>query len=191
MKWHSLCWIIAGVAGSCSPRQPHHLPDSAYYQQQEAAVLAAVSGQIMTHQFSFAPTTKKDTIDIYGFLAFPTRLQKQEISRVMRDHNLTAEFVELLHDTINGSQAHRSVSNLPISKLEKSVAFTPRYISSSREAHPTYRLSRVVFNQDFTKAYFQLTWEDPAGGVKQYVLCQREGSKWTIKALDLWNSFKI
>ncbi|RYU80730.1 hypothetical protein [Hymenobacter persicinus] len=191
MKLLYLCGLFTLAFSSCSQPPPYHLPDSTYYRQQEATVLTAVSGQVMTHQFFIAPSTKSDTIGIYDSLAFPSRLKEQEISRVMRDHNLPAEFAELLRDTVNWHQARHPIANLPISQFGKTVSFTPKYISSHREAYPIYRLSRAVFNPDFTKAYFQLTWEDPGGGVKQYILCRKENGRWIVKAVDRWNSFKI
>jgi len=197
MKSH-LPWILPLVFGGCSQQQTYHQPDSTYYLQQETAVLEAVSGDVMTHQFFVIPITKSNRISVYDSLAFPNRLQEGEVSRVMHDHQLAAAFLDVLRDTVNRSQSRRPVANLPISKLEKAVAFTPIYIPTQQvyiptqqEAYPSYRLSRVVFNPDFTKAYFQLTWEDTGGGVRQYVICQHEGSQWLVKALDNWNSFKI
>lgn len=190
MKSH-LAWILPLVFGCCSQQQTYHQPDSTYYLQQETAVLEAVSGKVMTHQFFVIPITKSNRISVYDSLAFPNRLQEGEVSRVMHDHQLAAAFLDVLRDTVNRSQSHRPVANLPISKLEKAVAFTPIYIPTHLEAYPSYRLSRVVFNPDFTKAYFQLTWEDTGGGVRQYIFCQRDAGKWVAVAVDSWNSFKI
>lgn len=154
-------------------------------------MLEAVSGEVMTHQFFVIPSTKSNRISVYDSLAFPNRLQEGEVRRVIHDHQLAAAFLDVLRDTVNRSQSRRPVASLPISKLEKAVAFTPIYIPTRPEAYPSYRLSRVIFDPDFTKAYFQLTWTNQAGGVKQYIFCQRDAGKWVAVAVDSWNSFKI
>jgi hypothetical protein len=191
MKFHWLLVILTCLCTGCSQYSPNHLPDSAYYKQQEAELLEAICGQIMTHKFFLRPTTKLDTIVIYDSLSFPSPLSEQEVTRLIQEYKVAAGFIALLTDTSTWSQLHALTVAPPARRMAARVAFMPQLITHKDECFACYRLSRAVFNEAFSRAYFQVQWIDPAEGVNYHVLCQKEGGKWVVKLLEPRSSFKL
>jgi hypothetical protein len=183
---------VLAFAG-CSSIPPHHLPDSEAYKQQETEVLTAVCGKVMRHEFFWQrATTRNDTIAIYDSLTLPAPLLSVEIRRINQEPTIPDRFLCLLTDTTNWTEAGASVIHPPIKQMSHKLAFTPKLISPNNyDRGIYYRLSRVVFNSDFSQAYFQVTWSDPGGGARQLVLCEKAKSGWLVKAVYAANSFKI
>ncbi|TLM92986.1 hypothetical protein [Hymenobacter jeollabukensis] len=189
MKLFALLLALGFYCLGCSHPLPHHLPDSRYYKQQEASLLASVFGQI-TKPTSHNSITKQDTIGIYDSLSFP-HPSKKIVSKLTQEHEVSPDFIRLLNDTTNWSQTRHSTITLPIQQIAAHAAFTPKIASSKDDVPTAYRLSRVVFNKDFSKAFFQLTWSDEGGGSSKYVLCQKRNNGWVVQMAYTHSSFKF
>ncbi|RTQ50941.1 hypothetical protein EJV47_10025 [Hymenobacter gummosus] len=190
MKLFAFLIVLGWCCIGCSHPLPHHLPDSNYYKQQEVSLLAAVCDQVMKPPLYIAPITKQDTIGIYDSLNFP-HLSQKAMAKLDQEHQLSADFIRVLNDSTNWSQARHSTVTPPVLQIAAHVAFTPKLIVPKTDAPAAYRLSRVVFNANFSRAYFQLTWADAGGGTSKYVFCQKSDAGWVVQLAPTLNSFKF